>query len=192
MDSKFFRVNVYPIETEDGTMWMAEYPELKGCVGGGSTPQEAIASAEENKDIYLEELQELGKPIPQPVNNNNYSGKFTVRISKTQHKKLSEYAENEGVSINQIVAEAIAQRVTMPSKQVNDLLKDFAVHAKDFTVRATNLLNEYSKFIVNTGKTIELTKTCLESYMVDKQNDWKKTNSVKRDMKIGGFINGFS
>lgn len=38
---------VYPMHFENGkTEWCVEYPDLKGCVGGGDTIEEAIADAE--------------------------------------------------------------------------------------------------------------------------------------------------
>ncbi len=94
-----YRIIVSPIMTDDGEEWIATYPDLKGCVGGGKTPQEAIKMAEEEKEFYLEALEAMGEKIPEPQ-KNNYSGKISLRIPKYLHKKLAEQAENEGVSIN--------------------------------------------------------------------------------------------
>lgn len=41
-----YAMKIYPIHLENGkTEWCVEYPDLKGCVGGGDTIEEAIADA---------------------------------------------------------------------------------------------------------------------------------------------------
>ena len=43
-------MKVYPMHLENGkTEWCVEYPDLKGCVGGGDTIEEAITDAEASK-----------------------------------------------------------------------------------------------------------------------------------------------
>ncbi len=46
--------------------FIAEVPELSGCVANGSTRQEAVANAELVIAEWLETARELGRPIPQP------------------------------------------------------------------------------------------------------------------------------
>lgn len=42
-----YSMKMYPIHFDDGrTEWCVEYPDLKGCVGGGDTVEEAIKDAE--------------------------------------------------------------------------------------------------------------------------------------------------
>ena len=42
-----YAMKVYPMHLENGkTEWCVEYPDLKGCVGGGDTIEEAITDAE--------------------------------------------------------------------------------------------------------------------------------------------------
>lgn len=58
---------VYPMHLENGkTEWCVEYPDLKGCVGGGDTIEEAIADAEATKAVYLRYLKEEGIELPVP------------------------------------------------------------------------------------------------------------------------------
>lgn len=47
-----YAMKVYPMHLENGkTEWCVEYPDLKGCVGGGDTIEEAIADAEATKAV---------------------------------------------------------------------------------------------------------------------------------------------
>jgi predicted RNase H-like HicB family nuclease len=50
---------------EDAT-FIAEVPELAGCVADGVTRQEALANAEVVIAEWLETARELGRPIPEP------------------------------------------------------------------------------------------------------------------------------
>ena len=108
-----YPVAVHQIETEKGYEWIAEFPDVKGCVGGGDTPEEAVCEAYENLEIHLEFLREEGLPIPMVSNNSikSYNGKISLRVSKSLHESLSKCAEEEGISNNQFIVEAIAEKV---------------------------------------------------------------------------------
>ena len=46
--------------------FIAEVPELAGCMADGETHQEALANAEIIVQEWLETAQELGRVIPKP------------------------------------------------------------------------------------------------------------------------------
>jgi predicted RNase H-like HicB family nuclease len=46
--------------------FIAEVPELSGCMADGATYQEALANAEVIIQEWIETARELGRPIPQP------------------------------------------------------------------------------------------------------------------------------
>ena len=50
---------------EDGA-YIAEVPELAGCMADGATAAEALAEAERVIQEWIETAQELGRPIPVP------------------------------------------------------------------------------------------------------------------------------
>lgn len=50
---------------EDGA-FVAEVPELAGCMADGATYQEALANAEIIIDEWLETARDLGRQIPEP------------------------------------------------------------------------------------------------------------------------------
>ena len=89
-----YPINLYTVETTEGIEWVAEYPDVKGCVGGGLTPEEALAEAKENLEILLEFLQENGKEVPKPSKlQAEFSGKLSLRISKSLHAKVAKEAK---------------------------------------------------------------------------------------------------
>ena len=50
---------------EDGA-FIAEVPELPGCMADGSTYREVVDNAEVVIQEWIERAKELGRPIPQP------------------------------------------------------------------------------------------------------------------------------
>ena len=51
-------------------------------------------------------MLERNMPIPEP--DDDYSGKFVVRIPKSLHKLLVNQSKREGISLNQYVANSLA------------------------------------------------------------------------------------
>jgi predicted RNase H-like HicB family nuclease len=52
--------------SDDDEAFIAEVPELPGCMADGATYQEALANAEIIIAEWIETARELGRPIPQP------------------------------------------------------------------------------------------------------------------------------
>ena len=46
--------------------YIAEVPELPGCMADGDTYQQALSSAEQIIQEWIETAQELGRSIPEP------------------------------------------------------------------------------------------------------------------------------
>jgi len=52
--------------SDEDQAFIAEVPELAGCVADGATYQEAVANAEIAIQEWIETAKELGRPIPEP------------------------------------------------------------------------------------------------------------------------------
>lgn len=57
---------------EDGS-FVAEVPELAGCMADGRTYQEAVAHAEVAIQQWIDTASELGRPIPEPRGRLHYA-----------------------------------------------------------------------------------------------------------------------
>ena len=112
-----YKMIVYAIETEGGIEHVAEFPALRGVSGVGNNQIEAINDLYVNAQINIEALHEAGLPIPTEdvIDNYDYSGKLSARLTKSLHRKLAELAVKEGVSINQCIVEAVATYVDRKS-----------------------------------------------------------------------------
>ena len=59
-----YEVDIY--WSRDDDLFVAEVPELAGCIAHGDSPAAALASAEEAIDLWLETAREVGREIPAP------------------------------------------------------------------------------------------------------------------------------
>jgi len=57
---------------EDGA-FLAEVPELPGCMADGETYQAAIANAEQIIHEWIETARDLGRKVPQPKGRLAYA-----------------------------------------------------------------------------------------------------------------------
>ena len=103
---------VYQTENEGHVFWIAKSSYLKGCVGQGDTPQEAIAELEENEIAWLETAKEVGISIPDiPIEHvDDYSGKMTLRLAPFVHMQAAIFAQQEGISLNQYISNAVVSQ----------------------------------------------------------------------------------
>lgn len=52
--------------SQEDTMFLAEVPELPGCLSHGSTQIEALKEANQAIELWLATAKEFGDPIPEP------------------------------------------------------------------------------------------------------------------------------
>ncbi|PWM76620.1 MAG: toxin-antitoxin system HicB family antitoxin [Phascolarctobacterium sp.] len=96
--------------SEDG--YVAHIPDLPGCITQVDDAAEIVPMMIDAKRCWLEVALEKGIDIPLPKRTEDYSGKFNLRLPKSLHKKLSERAKREKVSINQLATYYIADGLT--------------------------------------------------------------------------------
>ena len=96
---------------EENPGWGAQVAELPGCMTQADSFEELGEMVKDAMRGWLEVALEMGQAIPEPVLEEEYSGKFVVRLPRSLHRQLVESAEREGVSLNQLVNVALAQVV---------------------------------------------------------------------------------
>lgn len=52
--------------SNDDQVFIADVPELPGCMAHGASPDEALANAQEAMQLWLDTAQEFGDPAPEP------------------------------------------------------------------------------------------------------------------------------
>ena len=100
-------------ERNDGKeYYRALFREFPDMIGGiGDTVSEAIEEAYCMLETEISFLEEEGMNVPSPAVVDLEaapSGRITLRMSKTMHKMVLVVAEEEGVSINSLLNEAVS------------------------------------------------------------------------------------
>lgn len=103
-----YRLEVY--RDEDGS-WVAEVPDLPGCLAASTDAQELLVLAEDAIAAWVEAALDGRRPIPVPVAAGDYSGRFVLRVPKGIHRRLVAQARREGVSLNTLCATTLAASV---------------------------------------------------------------------------------
>ena len=89
------------ISDDSGDYYFATVLEFDGCMSDGETPSEAYENIREAMEGWIETKLEAGMKIPEPIDTDNYSGRFVLRIPKSLHARLAMEAARDGVSLNQ-------------------------------------------------------------------------------------------
>jgi len=59
--------------SKEDRAYVAEVPELPGCMADGKTYQEALSNAEQIIKEWIQTAKELGRPIPEPKGRLAYA-----------------------------------------------------------------------------------------------------------------------
>jgi len=59
--------------SKDDAAFIAEVPELPGCMADGPTYADALAAAEQVAQQWLDTAKELGRAIPEPKGKLSYA-----------------------------------------------------------------------------------------------------------------------
>jgi antitoxin HicB len=111
---KYYLSLKYPVSIEEAPEggYFIQIKDLPGCYSQGETVEEAIENMEEARQLWMESMYEDGNEIPLPgAAEQQYSGKFNVRIPKSLHRKLDEMANREGVSLNHYLVSTLSRAV---------------------------------------------------------------------------------
>ncbi len=102
---------------EDGDV-VARIEELPGCLSHGSDEIEALKNLREMQRLWIEDCIETGQPIPEPQRDEPLpSGKWVQRVPRRLHRRLTEMARTEGVSLNQLVTSMLAEQISVRTIQ---------------------------------------------------------------------------
>ena len=98
-------------DPESEWSWFARIAELPGCMTEAPTFEELGPMIEDARRSWIEVGLEHGDPIPEPRDVGDFSGKVNLRMPRSLHRDLVRRAEEEGVSLNQLMVVALARAV---------------------------------------------------------------------------------
>jgi len=104
-----YPVTIRPLSKEEGGGYLAQFPDLPGCVADGETIESALHEAEDALKSWLLTAKKSGDEIPKPSITDRFSGQWRIRLPKSLHASLTLRAKQEGVSLNTLAAILLAQ-----------------------------------------------------------------------------------
>lgn len=109
------------VADSDG-VFVASVPELEGCFAEGDTARQALDALDEVLPQWLGIALDSGRELPAPrqLAEDEFSGRFSVRVPRTLHRRLAERAAHEGCSLNQLVTSVLAEGASVAPVQTPD------------------------------------------------------------------------
>ncbi len=109
-DPHHYTVTIRQAEFDGETLYEARVRELPDVAEYADTHEEAYALALDAINATAEALAEQGRQMPEPFRpEEEYSGRITLRLPKSLHRRLAEKAEEEAVSLNQYMLSVLSQ-----------------------------------------------------------------------------------
>ncbi len=99
-----YPVLLQKLSRAEGGGYLAEFPDLPGCMADGATPEEALAELQDALKSYLASVKKHGDKLPTPAESV-----WRQRAPKTLHHRLQREAEREGVSFNTLVVSMLSE-----------------------------------------------------------------------------------
>jgi len=149
----YFNLN-YPITIEkyteyDGREYFAaEIPDLPGCGAEGKTVDEALKKLEEAKKAWIEVSLERGLEIPEPATEDQFSGKFLLRIPAKLHRQLALKAKRTNTSLNQYVRSILEKslyedQIISKLEELEDQIRHLEIEVRENKAYLSRTLEEY-------------------------------------------------
>jgi antitoxin HicB len=101
------RYPYYLTPSEEGG-FVAEHPDLPGCVAQGDSAEEAVAELDMARELWFVSRHEEGLPIPEALALDQ-TGIISLRMPPALHYHLARHATRNGVSLNQWLVMALAE-----------------------------------------------------------------------------------
>lgn len=103
-DQVDYPIKLNKISESTGDCWLAEHPDLPGCITHGETKLEALTNLEDAKKGWIYSKLSGGESIPEPrieQDSRDASGKILLRMPKELHYRIAQMAKANSISINQ-------------------------------------------------------------------------------------------
>lgn len=106
-DTKHYTYRVsWSAEDGEHLATVAEFPSLSWLDSGQAA---ALAGLVDVVTEVVADLESNGEPVPEPIAERRYSGKFNVRVPESRHRELALAAAEAGISLNRLVSDRLAR-----------------------------------------------------------------------------------
>ena len=167
-------------------IFIARVGAIRNCAAHGDTAEDAAREVQIAAKLILEERASLGLKPPPPDGTADYSGNLNVRLPKSLHAELSERASTEGVSLNTLIIQILAQGLAPAKVVTKHVLPSVSTTGSTEKIFAKlDELTERFKLESLEGKISDLTRTIAKTEMVLKRSSvlFAKTKNAARPEK---------
>lgn len=106
-DIKHYAYRVlWSAEDDEFVATVAEFPSLSWL---HADQAKALRGLVDLVADVVADLEANGDPVPEPITERRFSGKFNVRVPESLHRELALSAAQEGVSLNRLVSDRLAR-----------------------------------------------------------------------------------
>jgi len=119
--------------SKDDQAFLAEVPELPGCMADGKTYQEALTNVEAVMQQWIDTARESGRPIPEPKGRliDALGGLVVIRVSAVDEAKACMLLIRHSPGV------ALPNQTYIVSKDAADCLREAGIR---FSLVATDLV----------------------------------------------------
>jgi predicted HicB family RNase H-like nuclease len=108
-DASLYNITVRKGNFDDEVCYEAKVKELPDVAEYADSYEEAYLLAIDTIETTAEALSEQGKTMPSPIlENDEFSGRVTLRMPKSTHAAISQWADTEEISLNQLIVNCLS------------------------------------------------------------------------------------
>ena len=104
-DKYTYRVT-WSVEDSEYVGLCAEFPSLSWLA---ETPEAALKGASKLVHEVVEDMQQNGETVPDPIATKHFSGKFMIRVPPEVHRQLTIQSIEAGVSLNRLASAKLSR-----------------------------------------------------------------------------------
>lgn len=112
-DAASYSIVVTKTREDDEVLYFAYVKEIPDISSYSTDPKDAYEDCIDSLNVLYKDAVEHGKDFPMPYKSASPSapsGRVTLRMSRSMHADIARCAEEDGVSLNQWIIEALSQR----------------------------------------------------------------------------------
>lgn len=95
--------------SDEDRVFVARAPAFSFVAAHGDSEVDAIRELQTAIELAVESLRKARRPVPPPESATEFSGQVRLRMPASFHRMLSSMAEFEGISLNTLMVELLAE-----------------------------------------------------------------------------------
>lgn len=107
-----YRVVLTQVRQEEETVFTAKAPELGDCSATGASRAAALEKIEQEILARLENMKQDGVTPPVPIDEQDFDGALSIKVSPTAHRELAFKAAEAEMTPEALAAELLATAVS--------------------------------------------------------------------------------